>query len=714
MTTIAQLPPVVTVGPTDLLPLSQEGLLYAVSVSQLNANAQPIITVPMGDLLGRRSIGPGAPESISVGTGLALSTGTLAANGADHAGFPVQSAMSLTDDLVISANNAPGLLPVTALRGLFSAGSGVSIDANGVITAASVAGPAGPAGPAGATGPAGPAGPAGSGAGLSAPAAGNSASSIGAADYVALWQNGAPAWMPYGQFLGGQTIDQLPAAGPASDSDELLVAQGGNTLSTQSFGAIWTYVQNKFPTVQQGVVELTGNTVLDSTAHNNRILVASAALTLTANFANMGPGFSCTLINLAPGAITMGAGITSGSGSTTLPPGASTTLQGLSYSGGSLVWWSGIVPNAPTLTVGSILAPAPSTAFLVTGGIFNDAPTALDYSTNGGTTWIAAPSPIITNNAFSFMAPGLAAGTYALRVRDHTNTAIVGVSNSFTITPPSVSLGTLPSVAMLNGQLALSGTVSPSTAVQVGLSTSATTPPSAWVSATVSNGIWSASLTPGTVGMFYVWAEQTANTAVQAISAAFSVVAASLSVTAPATGTAGTTLGVTGTVTPAADGVNMQLSTQNTTAPSSGWSAATNSAGTLSASLTPAAAGTYYAWAQDAVSGLTAVSAAITVAAAPAVTYGVNNPGGSYVHGVNTIPLNGAITPAQNIATQVALSTSNMVAPSTGWESATLLDSNSLWAVYYTTPATAGAYYVWVESSTGATPTVSTFTLPVT
>ena len=202
----------------------------------------------------------------------------------------------------------------------------------------------------------------------------------------------------------------------------------------QSFGAIWTYVQNKLPSVQQGVVELTANTVLDATEHNNRILVASAAITLTANFANMGAGFSCTLINLAPGVVTMGTGISSGSGSTTLPPGAATTLVGISYSGGSLVWWSGVVPNAPTLTVGSIAAPAANTPFIVTGGVFNDAPTALDYSTDGGVTWNAAQSLVITANAYSFLAAGLGAGTYAIRVRDHANVAIIGVSNNFTIT----------------------------------------------------------------------------------------------------------------------------------------------------------------------------------------------------------------------------------------------------------------------------------------
>jgi len=521
--------------------------------------------------------------------------------------------------------------------------------------------------------------------------------------------------MPYGQLLGGQTIDELPAAGPVGDSDELLVAQGGNSLSVQSFGAIWTYVQKKLPSVQAGVVELTANTVLDATEHNNRLLVASSPITLTANFANMGAGFSCTLVNLAAGPVTMGTGISSGSGSTSLPPGASTTLIGISYSGGSLVWWSGIVPNAPTITIGSVVTPGLSTSFVVSGGIFNDAPTALDYSTNGGTSWMAALSPVITNNAYSFTVPGLGAGTYTVRVRDHNNVAVIGVSNSFTIAPATIGISGLSGTIMLGSLIEVSGVVSPgSSAVEIGLSSSATVAPVSWVNAVVSAGTWSGSLTPAAAGTVYVWAQQTAATSVHAVSAAISVVAASLSVTAPGTGAAGTALMVTGTVSPASDTVNVQLAGQNTVAPTSGWTGATNTAGSFTGALTPASGGTYYVWAQDATSGITAVSAAIAVSAASALTYGFNNPGGSYVHGVSTIPLNGAITPAQGVATQVALSTSNSVVPSSGWETASVIYSNSLWAIYYTTPAAAGTYYVWVQTTAGANSAVSSFTIPVT
>jgi hypothetical protein len=521
--------------------------------------------------------------------------------------------------------------------------------------------------------------------------------------------------MPYGQFLGGQTIDELPAAGPAGDSDQLLVAQGGNVLSAQSFGAIWTYLESKLPNVQPAVVELTANTVLDSTQHNGRFLVASAPITLTANFANMGAGFSCTLVNMAAGPVTMGTGISSGSGSVTLPPGASASLLGLSYSGGSLVWWSGIVPNAPTITVGSISAPALNTPFIVSGGIFNDAPTALDYSVDGGTTWQAASSPVITANAYSFTMQGLVAGTYAVRVRDHNNVAVLGVSNSFTVTPPSVSIASIPGTVILGNAIAVSGTVAPgNSAVQIGLSASATVAPASWVNAVVNGAAWSGSLTPVAAGTVYVWVQQTANTLVNAVSGAVSVVAASLTVSVPSSGTAGTALTVSGTVSPVTDNVNVQLATQNSVAPTSGWSAATNSGGSYSAGVTPSAAGTYYAWAQDPTTGIVTVSAAITVAAAPALVFGFNNPGGTYVHGVSTIPLNGAVTPAQDVSVQVALSTSNSAVPTSGWQAASVIYSNSLWAIYYTTPATAGNYYVWVQTTDGENSAVSSFTVPVT
>ena len=85
MPTILQLPAVSQITPADELPLSQAGVTSSVSVGTLLAGTQSAITASTGTLLGRISFGPGSPELVPVGLGLALSGGMLAASGADHA-----------------------------------------------------------------------------------------------------------------------------------------------------------------------------------------------------------------------------------------------------------------------------------------------------------------------------------------------------------------------------------------------------------------------------------------------------------------------------------------------------------------------------------------------------------------------------------------------------------------------------------------------------
>lgn len=627
MTTIPQLPTAPNAGPTDLVPLSQNGALYAASVEQITAGLQQEIVLPTGEVLGRISAGAGAPEAIALGAGVALAAGTLAATGADHLEFPLLGSFSVSDEVIVNAGGQASRLPMGDLRGLFAAGSGIAIDANGTlsVTAGAIVGPMGPAGPQGSVGPVGTTGPAGpQGAGLLAPGVANSASTIAGGDYVAIWQNGANAWITYQQLIGGQTIDQLPAAGVAMDSDLLLVAQGGNALSSQSFAAIWNYIGQKIPTQRLGVVELTGDTVLDTTTHNQRVLVASQPMTLSANFANMGSGFSCRLVNLSAGVVTMGTGIISGSGVAVLPPGAETVLLALTYSGGSIVWWNGVASASPTITVDLVAAPMPNAAFTVSGGLFDEAPTALDYSTDG-TNWVAAVSPAISANSYSFQVPGMATGTYSISVRDAGKTGVVGTSAPFTVVAPVIAIGGVSASVATGGAIAASGSVTPAgAAVQVGLSSSATTAPASFVAAIVSGNNWSAALTAGSsAGTFYVWAEQMDDASVQAVSGAIMVTAS--------------------------------------------------------------------------------------------VSYTVNQPSTTSVAaGSGTLAVNGGISPSQNIATQVAFSTSNTTPPTSGWQAASVIDNNTLWAAYATIPATAGSYYVWVETASGMAAAVSTFTIAVT
>lgn len=136
MPTIKQLPPITQVNPTDELPLSQGNFTGGVTVATLLAGTQPALTLAAGKLLGRASAGPGGPEALGIGAGLQIANGAVQATGADHAGFPVAAALAVGDEVVLNSAGTPRRLPATALRGLFSAGPGVSITGDGVVSAA--------------------------------------------------------------------------------------------------------------------------------------------------------------------------------------------------------------------------------------------------------------------------------------------------------------------------------------------------------------------------------------------------------------------------------------------------------------------------------------------------------------------------------------------------------------------------------------------------
>jgi len=183
----------------------------------------------------------------------------------------------------------------------------------------------------------------------------------------------------------------------------------------------------------------------------------------------------------------------------------------------------------------------------------------------------------------------------------------------------SIALVSPPTTGTPGTALALTGTVSPSgVAVQVGLSSSASSAPSSWVSATVSGTGWTASLTPASAGTFYIWAEQTATPSVQAVSGAVTVGSgASVAITSPPNiGTVGTALALAGTVSPGSTAVQVGLSSSASVAPTS-WINATISGTGWTAALTPSTAGTFYIWAeQTAAPSIKAVSAALVVSSA--------------------------------------------------------------------------------------------------
>lgn len=314
MPTITQLPSVAEVTAADEIPVSQDGETRAVSVGALLASAQPAIISDSGTLLGRISLGSGGPEPVTVGPGLLLNDGTLAASAFDPANIPQQSALSSTDHAMLNSNGLLTLLPVTSLRDLFSAGANVSIDTNGTISASATGGS-----PFSITGLA-------------------PVTTIASSDLVAISQSGKDRTISYGNLIDGLTIDAASAAAPASDTDAFWVGQGASTMLAQTFAAVWSWIKAKLPTYRRPVVEIAVNTTLDGTIHSGAILVCSQPITLTPAFPNMGSGFTCSVINMSGGNVTFAAGVTTSSGTQTLASGEVAELHAFTYSGGNVVF----------------------------------------------------------------------------------------------------------------------------------------------------------------------------------------------------------------------------------------------------------------------------------------------------------------------------------------------------------------------------------------
>ena len=436
MPTIGQLPSLSAVDPADEIPLSHTGATQSISVGTLLSGVQPAILTPTGTLLGRVSLGLGGPEPINIGTGLGLQSSILTATGADHADFPSQTVLEPSDQTVISSGGLPMLLDLSLLRGLFSAGSNIAIDSAGTISA---------------------------GIGTTSSTVSGASYNVGnlpvvttisAGDLVAISQSGTPDAITYQNFLNGLTINEAQAAIATSNSDTTWVAQGSDTMVCQTFSAIWAWIVSNLPSYKLPVIEITTNTALDGTVHNGRILVCSQPVTLTPMFANMGSGFTCSIINLSGVSVAFGAGIVSSSGMSVLPPGLSCTMQGMIYSGGSIIYASisGSVTQSPQGTPGAVIA-------IVVNGMSGNgatlawvAPTSggtatsytVQYQVNGATGWSTASSFVV---GLSYSISGLQPST----MYDFT----IFASNSMGPGPLSsvVTGTTIASVGIVPGQI---------------------------------------------------------------------------------------------------------------------------------------------------------------------------------------------------------------------------------------------------------------------
>ncbi len=155
------------------------------------------------------------------------------------------------------------LLPLSLLRGLFSAGTNISISPTGTISASVT------------------------GSGSSGQPSSYSITSltpvttIATNDMVAISQSGIDHAVSYANLLDGLTIDLAQPALAAADYRYTVGGQGSSTMLRQSIRG-WSGhgSRRQLPSYRLQVVEITSNTTFDGTVHNGKILMCSQPVTL--------------------------------------------------------------------------------------------------------------------------------------------------------------------------------------------------------------------------------------------------------------------------------------------------------------------------------------------------------------------------------------------------------------------------------------------------
>ena len=389
MPTISQLPTADPVSASDLIPISQNGTARSVALGALLAQTQPAIIVDSPSLLGRVSIGPGGPDAITIGDGLALHENQLSAKTFNPATLPLQTSISPQDQVIITNGDTARRIELGHVRALFTPGANITINEAGTISAS------------------------GTGGGVSydlstlAPV-----TSLAQGDLVGVSQGGKNHSISYANMLDGLTIDAAQPAGPASDTDTFWIAQTSNVMLRQSLSALWPWVSGKLPSWKRHVVELTTNTALDETVHNTALLVCINPITISALAANMGTGFSCELINVSTGPVTFSVDIITSNGAVTLASRQSATIHCITYSGGTMVFASLSVGSAATMAPGAVSGLSASSVTASGASLSWSAPLSggavstytIQYRVTGTATWISAGQ---TSGATLFTISGL-------------------------------------------------------------------------------------------------------------------------------------------------------------------------------------------------------------------------------------------------------------------------------------------------------------------
>jgi hypothetical protein len=528
-----------------------------------------------------------------------LNSGTLTASAFNVQALPVQTALSSSDQFIVESAGTLQSVAIGQVRDLFTAGSNVTIDSNGVISTSGSAGASMPM--------------------LSELPA---VSSLGSGDLISVSQSNQDYTITYANLIDGVTIDMLQSAGAASDTDTFWVGQSSNIMLRQTLSALWPWILQKLPSWNRPVVELNANTTLDHSVHNNALLVCSSPLLISATAANMGSGFCCEMINVSSGLVTFSESILVSNGSTALTPFQCGTICCLTYSGGTIVFASigtgGQATTLPGQATNLAATSLTSNGLTVTwsppasgGGV---AVYSIQYRVSGTTTWLVAGQ---TNGATSFTIGGLQAATsYDFTVIAGNNFGSGPISSVMTVTiPASVPVPGPPTSVTVTNVTANSLTCSwtaptvgaPGLLYQVQYNISGQTIWNTAASNLSATTVSVGNLLPGTTYDLQVIASNSGGSGL-----------ASATITAETAQVAGSVTGITWALAPAgsyapgsgAIGVNAHVNPEtaqiqfgfstSATSPPTVWTTGVHVNSDLWGQYiaTPATAGTWYAWAE--------------------------------------------------------------------------------------------------------------------
>ncbi len=467
----------------------------------------------------------------------------------------------------------------------------------------------------------------------------------------------------------------------------------------------------------------------------------------------MGSGFTCSVVNVSASNVTFAAGITTSSGTQTLPTGQAAELRAFTYTGGNVVFaqvGGGSAPaQAPGQVTGLVAGVATPSSVALTWQAPATGGAATGYIVNYRVTSVGGAWTTQSATGTSLIVSGLAAATgYDFEVIANNSTGSGAASSIVTGT-------TLAAPTQAPGQVIGLVAGSP-TASTVNLTWTAPASGGAVASYMVQYRITGGSgfntAASGVVGTAYTVTGLTSATgydfqvvAVNAIGNGTASAVASATTAAAAPLVPGVPIGLTaGTSTP----TSMPLTW---TAPSSGgtvasytvrsslhgantWTTVTGISGT-SYTVTGLLASTAYDFEIAAVNvtGASAFTAATTAsiiasggttpfnASGYLLTMGTRTGLSPFPAGTGTFVVNindnSAVADGSNIspaAVVAAWSQQNATAPTTGLQPLSLInrDSHNQWVAYATPPATPGTYYLWAIATNGSGTIVAAYVAP--